>query len=128
MAEEGFCTAPADRLGLILDLLAGAGRAVADVGLHSGRMSLAAVADYLAEEALIGRAAALAEAKRLTLAPAQTLGGLVGRLQIIELREEAKKRLGSRYDRLDFHAALLAGGTLPPALIGEELWERLGVD
>lgn len=128
MAEEGFCTAPADRLGLILDLLAGAGRAVADVGLHSGRMSLAAVADYLAEEALFGRAAALAEAKHLTLAPSQALGGLVGRLQILELREEAKKRLGARYDRLDFHAALLAGGTLPPALIGEELWERLGVD
>lgn len=128
MAEEGFCPAPADRLGLILDLLAGAGRAVADVGLHGGRMSLAAAAGYLADEALFGRAEALAEAKRLTLAPAQALGGLVGRLQIIELREEAKRRLGARYDRLDFHAALLASGTLPPALIGEELWERLGVD
>lgn len=127
MTEQGFCTAPADRLGLILDLLAGAGRAVADVGLHSGRMSLSAAADYLAEEALFGPAAALAEAKRLTLAPAQSLGGLVGRMQILELREEAKKRLGPRYDRLDFHAALLASGTLPPALIGEELWERLGV-
>ena len=128
MAQEGFCTAPADRLGLILDLLAGAGRAVADVGLHSGRMSLAQAADYLAQEAFLGRAEALAEAKRLTLAPAQALGGLVGRMQILELREEAKKRLGARYDRLDFHAALLAGGTLPPALIGEELWERLGAD
>lgn len=128
MAEEGFCATPADRLGLILDLLAGAGRAVADVGLHSGRMNLAAAAAYLADEALFDRAAALAEAKRLTLAPAQALGGLVGRMQILELREEAKKRLGARYDRLDFHAALLAGGTLPPALIGEELWERLGVD
>ena len=127
MAEEGFCAAPAGRLGLILDLLAGAGRAVADVGLHSGRMSLAAAAGYLADEALLGRAEALAEANRLSLAPARALGGLVGRLQILELREEAKRRLGSRYDRLDFHAALLAGGTLPPALIGEELWERLGV-
>ena len=128
MAGEGFCTAPADRLGLILDLLAGAGRAVADVGLHGGRMSLTEAASYLAGEALLGRAEAFAEAKRLTLAPAQALGGLVGRLQILELREEAKRRLGARYDRLDFHAALLASGTLPPALIGEELWARLGVD
>lgn len=128
MAEEGFCTAPADRLGLILDLLAGAGRAVADLGLHSGRMSLAGAADYLADEALLGRAGALAETKRLSLAPAQALGGLVGRVEILKLREEAKRRLGARYDRLDFHAALLAGGTLPPALLGEELWERLGVD
>jgi uncharacterized protein (DUF885 family) len=127
MMEEGFCAAPADRLGLILDLLAGAGRAVADAGLHGGRMSLAAAADYLADETLLGRAEGLTEAKRLTLAPAQALGGLVGRLQIIELREEAKQRLGARYDRLDFHAALLAGGTLPPVLLREELWERLGV-
>jgi uncharacterized protein (DUF885 family) len=128
MVEEGFGTAPADRLGLILDLLAVAAGAVADLGLHSGRLSLAQATDYLVEEALLGRADALAEARRLSLAPAQALGGLVGRMQILELREEAKKRLGSRYDRLDFHAALLAGGTLPPALIGEELWERLGVD
>jgi uncharacterized protein (DUF885 family) len=128
MVEEGFCTAPAGRLGLILDLIAAAGRAVADVGLHSGRMSLAGAAGYLADEALLGRAEALAEAERLSREPAQGLGGLVGRLQILELREEAKRRLGPRYDRLDFHAALLAGGTVPPALIGEELWERLGVD
>ena len=128
MAGEGFCTAPADRLGLILDLLAGAAGAVADLGLHSGRLSFAQAVGYLAEEALLGRAEALAVARRLTLTPAQALGGLVGRLQILELREEAKKRLGPRYDRLDFHAALLAGGTLPLALIGEELWERLGVD
>ena len=128
MAEEGFCPAPADRLGLVLDLLAGAAGAVADLGLNSGRLSLAQAADYLAEEALLDRAEALAEAKRLSLAPAQALGGLVGRMQILEFREEAKRRLGARYDRLDFHAALLARGTLPPALIGEELWEWLGVD
>lgn len=128
MAEEGFCSAPADRLGLVLDLLAGAARAVADTALHGGRMSLTQAADYLADEALFGRAEALAEAKRLTLAPTQAIGGLVGRLQILELREEARKRMGARYDRLDFHAALLAGGALPPALLREELWERLGVD
>jgi uncharacterized protein (DUF885 family) len=128
MAEEGFLTAPGDRLGLILDLLTGAARAVVDVGLHGGRMSLDAAAGYLADEALLERAEAFAEAKRLSRSPAQALGALAGRLQILELRAEAQRRLGSRYDRLDFHAALLAGGTLPPALIGEELWERMGLD
>ena len=127
MAEEGFCVTAGDRLGLILDLLAGAARAVADLGLNSGRLSLAQAAEYLAEEGLFDRAEALAEAKRLTLAPAQALGGLVGRMQILELREEARKRQGARFNRLDFHAALLACGALPPALLREELWERLGV-
>ena len=128
MVEEGFCTAAADRLGLVLDLLAAAARAVADMGLQRGRMTVTQAADYLGEEALLERAAALAEAKRLTLAPARAMGALVGRMQILEMREEARKRMGPRYDRLDFHAALLACGALAPALLREELWERLGVD
>jgi len=116
------------RLGWLIDLLDSATRAVAGVALHTGRMSPAQAADYLIEEALLDRPAALAEVKRLTLDPARGLGGLVGRLQILELREEAKRRLGAKYNRLDFHAALLAGGTIPPALLREELWERLGVN
>jgi hypothetical protein len=128
MVEEGFCTAAADRLGLVLDLLAAAARAVADTALQRGRMTLTQAAGYLAEEALLDRAAALADTRRLTLEPARAIGTLVGRMQILELREEARKRMGPRYDRLDFHAALLACGALAPALLREELWERLGVD
>lgn len=128
MVEEGFCVAAADRLGLVLDLLAAAARAVADMALQRGRMTVTQAAEYLGEEALLERAAALAEAKRLTLAPARAMGALVGRMQILEMREEARKRMGPRYDRLDFHAALLACGALAPALLREELWERLGVD
>jgi uncharacterized protein (DUF885 family) len=128
MVEEGFMADAGARLGWLIDLLDSATRAVAGVALHTGRMSPAQTADYLIEEALLDRPAALAEVKRLTLDPARGLGGLVGRLQILELREEAKRRLGAKYNRLDFHAALLAGGTIPPALLREELWERLGVN
>ena len=128
MVEEGFMADAGARLGWLIDLLDSATRAVAGVALHTGRMSPAQAADYLIEEALLDRPAALAEVKRLTLDPARGLGGLVGRLQILELREEAKRRLGAKYNRLDFHAALLAGGTIPPALLREELWERLGVN
>jgi uncharacterized protein (DUF885 family) len=52
---------------------------------------------------------------------------LVGKLQILELRSEAQQKLGSRFQLHDFHAALLASGTIPPALVREELWSRLGV-
>ena len=127
MVEEGFMADAGARLGWLIDLLDSAARAVVGVALHIGRMSPAQAADYLVEEVLLDRPAALAEVKRQTLDPARGLGGLLGRLQILELREEAKRRLGAKYNRLDFHAALLAGGTLPPALLREELWERLGV-
>jgi uncharacterized protein (DUF885 family) len=50
---------------------------------------------------------------------------LVGKLEILAMRDEAQRRLGSRFDLHDFHAALLGRGTLPPALAKEELAEVL---
>jgi len=127
MVEEGFSDEPAQRLGVLLDLLGDAARAVVDVGLHTGGMDLDRAADYLSGQALLEAGEALAEVKRITREPARAQGAFAGRLQLIELREEAKRRMDERFDRLDFHAALLASGALPPALIREELWDRLGV-
>jgi uncharacterized protein (DUF885 family) len=127
MIEEGFGADPAYRLALLLDLVAGAARAVADLALHTGRMDLAGAADFLAGQGLMATGEALAEARRIARTPVASLGALFGRLQILELREEARRRLGPRYDRLDLHAALLACGALPIGLLREELWDRLGV-
>jgi uncharacterized protein (DUF885 family) len=40
------------------------------------------------------------------------------------MRDEARRRAGWRFNLHDFHAALLASGTVPPALVREELWNR----
>ena len=74
---------------------------------------------------MIERVNAMAEVKRYTLTPTQPMSYLVGKLEILGMRDEAKQRLGPRFDLYDFHAALLASGTLPPTLVREELWERL---
>jgi uncharacterized protein (DUF885 family) len=50
---------------------------------------------------------------------------LVGKIEILSMRDEARRRLGSRFDLHDFHAALLARGTMPPSLVKEELAEVL---
>jgi uncharacterized protein (DUF885 family) len=44
---------------------------------------------------------------------------------MIELRDEVKRRLGTRFNLFDFHSTLLKSGTIPPFLLREELWERL---
>jgi uncharacterized protein (DUF885 family) len=49
----------------------------------------------------------------------------VGKILLLELRDETRRRLGSRFDLHDFHAALLASGSVPPTLVREELAERL---
>ena len=57
----------------------------------------------------------------------QSRHGYVGVSLSDVLRDEAKQRLGAKFDLFEFHSALLASGTIPPSLIREELWDRLGV-
>jgi len=59
------------------------------------------------------------------LTPTQPMSYLVGKLELLAIRKETERRLGSRFVLHDFHAALLARGTVPPALVREELAEVL---
>ena len=125
MFEQGFYLDPLTRLYQLKDLLWRACRVVLDVGLHTGKFTFMQAVDYLREQAMVERVNALAEIKRYTLTPTQPMSYLVGKLEILAIRAEAERRLGSRFDLHDFHAALLARGTLPPALVREELAETL---
>ena len=121
MHELGFYVDPLTRLYQLKDLLWRACRVVLDVGLHTGKFTYMQAVDYLREQAMVERVNALAEIKRYTLTPTQPMSYLVGKLEILAMRAEAERRLGSRFDLYEFHAALLARGTLPPALAREEL-------
>jgi len=128
MWEQGYFTAdPLTRLFQLRDLLFRACRVVLDASLHSGRMTPPQAVDYLVEQAMLDRTLAASEVSRYCTTPTQPMSYLVGKLQILELRSEAQQKLGARFLLHDFHAALLASGTIPPALVREELWPRLGV-
>jgi uncharacterized protein (DUF885 family) len=125
MHEQGFFSGPATRLYQLRDLLWRACRVVIDVELQRGRMSFEQAVDFLVRNVVVEPVNAEAEIKRYALTPTHPLSYLVGKLQILELRAEAERRLGSRFGLGDFHGALLASGTLPPTLVGEELSARL---
>jgi hypothetical protein len=128
MWEQGYFTAdPLTRLFQLRDLLFRACRVVVDMALHSGRMTPEQAADYLAAEVMLDPALAASEVKRYCMTPTQPSSYLLGKIQILELRAEAQRKLGARFNLHDFHAALLASGTIPLALVREELWPRLGV-
>jgi len=125
MHERGFYLDPLTRLYQLKDLLWRACRVVLDVGLQTGKVTFMQAVDYLREQAMVERVNAVAEVKRYTLTPTQPMSYLVGKLEILAIRAETERRLGSRFDLHDFHAALLGRGTLPPALLREELAEVL---
>lgn len=125
MHERGFYLDPLTRLYQLKDLLWRACRVVLDVGLQTGRLTFMQAVDYLRETAIVERVNAVAEVKRYTMTPTQPMSYLVGKLEILAIRAETERRLGNRFDLYDFHAALLGRGTLPPALVREELAEVL---
>jgi Bacterial protein of unknown function (DUF885) len=127
MAEQGYFLDPLTRLYQLKDQLWRACRVVLDVGLHTGRIGIAAAVEYLVEQAMLERVTAESEVRRYLLTPTQPMSYLVGKVELLKLRDEAKRRLGARFNLYDFHTALLASGTLPPALVREELWDRMGV-
>src|SRR5262249_7919506 len=113
------------RIYQLKDLLWRACRVVIDVGLHTGKMTFMQAVDYLIEQAMVERLNALIEVKRYTMTPTQPSSYLVGKLQILTLRDEARQRLGARFDLAQFHQQLLSVGTLPISLAREELLARL---
>ncbi len=125
MHERGFYTDRTTRLYQLKELLWRACRVVVDIGLHTGRMSVPQAVEFLVENALLERVNAEIEVKRYALTPTRPLSFLLGKTMLMEIREETRRRLGARFDLHDFHAALLASGSVPPTLLREELAERL---
>ncbi len=121
MAEEGFHVEPLTRVHQLKDLLWRACRVVIDVGIQTGKMSFAEAVDYLVEQAMLERASAEVEVKRYTHTPTQPMSYLVGKHQLLEIRDEMRKRRGAKFNLYDFHKALLGCGTVPPALARMEL-------
>jgi uncharacterized protein (DUF885 family) len=127
MYEQGFFLDPVSRIFQLKDLLWRACRVVLDVSLQCGKMSLGEAVAYLEQEAQLERPVAEAEVRRYALMPTEPMSYLVGKTLLLELRAEAARKLGNRFDLRQFHAELLKSGTVSPTLVREELWERLGV-
>ncbi|TMQ69793.1 MAG: DUF885 domain-containing protein [Candidatus Eisenbacteria bacterium] len=125
MHEHGYYLDAVTRLYQLKDLLWRACRVVIDVGLHTGKMTFMQAVDYLVEQAMVERFNALIEVKRYTMTPTQPSSYLVGKLQILGLRDEVQKKLGTGFDLAQFHQQLLGVGTLPLALARDEILSRM---
>ena len=119
---------PYARLGYLRAQAWSAARLVADTGIHSGRWSIDAARTFLRASTGDTPAAVEREIARITSTPGLACAGELGRLEILRLRDRARAALGAKFDIRNFHAALLAEGSLPlPALARRmELWITSG--
>jgi uncharacterized protein (DUF885 family) len=127
MADEGFFTTdPLTTLFALAEELDHACLAVIETGLHAGHLSSGEAASMLIEETGCDPDEAATRVRSCWSSPLTGTTALAGRHAFRELHEEARRRLGGRFGAAAFSDALLAGGAIPPALVGEEVWERLG--
>jgi uncharacterized protein (DUF885 family) len=115
--EMGLYSGDIALLGMLtLDSMR-AGRLVVDTGLHSLGWSRQKAVDFLEENTPMAKVEIEAEIDRYIAYPGQALSYMVGRLEILRIRETAEKALGSRFDIKEFHDLVLGGGALPLSVL-----------
>jgi hypothetical protein len=116
--EEGFCDDdPRFAVGVWLEALVRVTRLACAIGVHTAGMTVDdATRRFEADTHLSGSAAA-SEARRATFDP--TYGRYTwGKLEIMALRDRAKRDWGAGFTLSRFHAAMLGLGSPPLGLLG----------
>jgi uncharacterized protein (DUF885 family) len=113
MLDEGFRkNEPGVRLGQIAEALIRLSRFIVGIRLHCEDMSVEQGVRFFREEAFLEDASARREAERGTFDPSYILYS-AGKLMILKLREDYKRKMGPAYSLRKFHDQLLGNGTVP---------------
>jgi hypothetical protein len=98
-------------------------RAVVDLSLHSGRMTLEEAAAFYETRGMMPAAAARAEAIKNSMFPGAAVMYWLGTRAIHELRHTMADREGSSFSLKRFHDRLLSFGAIPVQLIARLMKE-----
>jgi uncharacterized protein (DUF885 family) len=113
MREYGFDATPSHRVILATDAIWRACRIILDVRLHRGEIGVPEAIDFLIGHTGFERANAEAEVQRYTSTPTYQLSYLLGKVLLLRLREDERRRLGDDFSLKAFHDGLLWSGSIP---------------
>ncbi|HEY4116867.1 MAG TPA: DUF885 domain-containing protein [Byssovorax sp.] len=121
MIELGFgADDPQNQLGQLSDALLRNCRLVVSLGIHTEHMTLKQAEQRFMNDCKQDKATAREQAVRGTFDPGY-FAYTLGKLQILALRDEAKKKLGAKFDLGKFHDELLSHGSPPVPLIHDRV-------
>ena len=119
--EMGLYSSDVDRIGMLsFDAWRGC-RLVVDTGLHAMGWTRQQAIDYMKENSVLAENNIENEVDRYLTWPAQALTYKIGQLEILKLREEAKQKLGARFDIKAFHDAVLGNGAVSLPVLREQV-------
>jgi uncharacterized protein (DUF885 family) len=124
MIDEGYGgDDPEMRLAQLADALLRLCRYRVALGLHAEGMTLEEAQGFFEEQGFLSPYVARREAVRGTFNPLY-LSYALGKIQILELRDDYRKKMGEAYTLRDFHDRFLAAGEAPIAIIRETLLDK----
>ena len=108
------------RLGQLQDALLRNARFIVGIQMHTGKMSMEQAEDFFQKEGYQSKENAVVETKRGTSDPTY-LYYTLGKLEILKLREDLKKKQGAAFSLEEFHNNFLRQGFPPIKIVREAL-------
>lgn len=96
-------------------------RLVIDTGVHSKHWSRDQMVEYFHKYTAMDEPNIQTEVDRYIAWPGQALAYKLGQLEILKLREDARQKLGDKFDIRAFHDEVLSNGALPLNVLHEQV-------
>jgi uncharacterized protein (DUF885 family) len=119
--EIGLYSDDVSRLGMLSFRALRACRLVVDTGIHHFGWSRERAIEFMWDHTATTRSHVRNEIDRYIAWPGQALAYMIGRREILRLREQAKQQLGSRFSIIDFHGTVLGSGAVPLSVLGDNV-------
>jgi uncharacterized protein (DUF885 family) len=100
-------------------------RLVVDTGIHHYRWTREQAIEYMLAETGRPRVDVVSEIERYIAMPGQATAYMVGMLEILEMREQARLRQGEHFSLPAFHDVVLKNGALPLSVLKSEVERQL---
>jgi len=108
---------PFGKLGYLQSFMFRAARLVVDTGLHHKRWSREQGIRYMVDNLGDQESSVATEVERYCVWPGQATSYKVGQTRWLQLRENARRQLGDRFDIKGFHDTAIAAGAMPLAVL-----------
>ncbi|MGH8216798.1 MAG: DUF885 domain-containing protein [Rhodanobacteraceae bacterium] len=94
-------------------------RLVVDTGIHEDGWTREQAVKYMQDNTALADQNIATEVDRYIVWPGQALSYMIGEQTILSLRDEAKQKLGDKYNLKNFDDVVLGQGSLPMAILKE---------
>ena len=115
--EMGLYSSDLGRMGMLSSEAFRAARMVIDAGVHTKGWTRPQALEYMLSHTVVARRTVEGEIDRYISWPGQAPSYMIGRQEIMALREKARKAKGERFDIKAFHDLVLEYGTIPLGLL-----------